>query len=273
MEIYDVKERKIRNMIDIKHAQRAFRDYVKPYDITNGKIEIKIKHTYRTVEVAKKIAEDLHLNEEQSLLAQLISLLHDIGRFEQVRIYDTFRDIDSVDHADLGVKILFEDGEIRKFIEDTKYDDIIYKAVKNHNKFKIEEGLNKEELLQAKIVRDADKTDIFARFAQDIELCKNVLYDYKEMAKQTISPKIMEKFKTYEQANRDEFTSDIDSYINIISFIFDYNFITGLKIIKQNHYIERTMEPICICEDTKEQMQTIINIANTYIEKRIKEGC
>ena len=41
-------------MIDIKHAQMAFRDYVKPYDITNGKIEIKIKHTYRTVEVAKR---------------------------------------------------------------------------------------------------------------------------------------------------------------------------------------------------------------------------
>ena len=251
----------------------AFRDYVKPYDITNGKIEIKIRHTYRTVEVAKKIAEDLHLNEEQSLLAQLISLLHDIGRFEQVRIYDTFRDIDSVDHADLGVKILFEDGEIRKFIEDTKYDYIIYKAVKNHNKFKIEEGLNKEELLQAKIVRDADKTDIFSVFVDDIEQKRNELYDYKQMAKQKINSKIMEDFHQYNQSNRDNFTRDIDNYINIIAFIFDYNFITGLKIIKQNHYIERTMEPICICEDTKEQMQTIINIANTYIEKRIKEGC
>lgn len=251
----------------------AFRDYVKPYDITNGKIEIKIRHTYRTVEVAKKIAEDLHLNEEQSLLAQLISLLHDIGRFEQVRIYDTFRDIDSVDHADLGVKILFEEGEIRKFIEDTQYDDIIYKAVKNHNKFKIEEGLNKEELLQAKIVRDADKTDIFSVFVDDIEQKRNELYDYKQMAKQKINSKIMEDFHQYNQSNRDNFTRDIDNYINIIAFIFDYNFITGLKIIKQNHYIERTMEPICICEDTKEQMQTIINIANTYIEKRIKEGC
>lgn len=260
-------------MINIEHAQKAFRNYVKPYDVTNGKIEIKIKHTYRTVEVAKKIAQDLNLNKEQTLLAQLISLLHDIGRFEQVRIYDTFRDIDSIDHADLGVKILFEDGEIRKFIEDTKYDDIIYKAVKNHNKFKIEDGLNEEEQLHAKIVRDADKTDIFARFALDIELCQNVLYDYKEMAKQTVSPKIMEKFKKYEQANRDEFTSDIDSYINIISFIFDYNFITGLKIIQKNNYIERTMKPICTCEQTKQQMQTIINIANTYIEKRIKKGC
>lgn len=259
-------------MINIEKASIAFSEYVKPYDINNPKIELKVKHTFRTVEVAKKIAKDLKLTEEQILLAELISLLHDIGRFEQVRIYDTFKDKDSIDHADLGVKILFEDGEIRKFITDTKYDDIIYKAIKNHSKFKIEDGLNSEELLQAKIVRDADKTDIFARFALDIELCKNVLYNYKEIAKQTVSPKVMEKFEKYEQASRDEFNSDIDSYINIIAFIFDYNFITGLKIIKENNYIERTMEPICIYQETKEQMEKIKKIANTYIKERIEKG-
>ena len=257
----------------MKKASMAFSEYVKPYDMTNGKIELKIKHTYRTVEVAKKIAEDLKLSEEQVLLAELIALLHDIGRFEQVRIYNTFKDKDSIDHADLGVKILFEDEVIRDFIEDTKYDNIIYKAIKNHNKFKIEEGLSEEELLQAKIVRDADKTDIFARFAFDIELCKNVLYDYKEMSKQIVSPKVMEKFEKYEQVNRNEFNTDIDSYINIIAFIFDYNFLTGLKIIQENKYIERTMKPICICDDTKEQMEKIMNIANTYINERIKKGC
>ena len=52
-------------MIDIKKAEIAFNEYVKPYDITNGKIELKIKHTYRTVEVAKNIATDLNLNKEQ----------------------------------------------------------------------------------------------------------------------------------------------------------------------------------------------------------------
>lgn len=260
-------------MIDIKKAEIAFSEYVKPYDITNGKIELKIKHTYRTVEVAKKIAEDLNLNEEQSLLAQLNSLLHDIGRFEQVRIYNTFRDKDSVDHADLGVKILFEDGEIRKFIEDTKYDDIIYKAVKNHNKFKIEEGLDDETLLQCKIVRDADKTDIYRVFVEDIEANRNTLYDYNEVAKQTVTPQIMQNFLEYKQSDKGEFISDIDNYVNMISHLFDYNFLTGLKIIKENNYIERTMKPICICDDTKEQMEKIIKIANTYIDERIKRGC
>lgn len=260
-------------MIDIKKASMTFSEYVKAYDIDNPKIVLKVKHTFRTVEVAKKIAEDLNLNEEQVLLAQLIGLLHDIGRFEQLRIYDTFRDKDSIDHANFAVKILFEDGLIRNFIQDTKYDDLIYKAIKNHNKFKIEEGLSKEELLQARIIRDADKTDIFAVFVEDIEQNKNVLYDYEEVSKQKLTPKIMKDFEEYKQSNRDNFIRPIDNYINIIAFIFDYNFLTGLKIIKENHYIERTMKPICICDETKEQMKKIIKIANTYIEERIKKGC
>lgn len=260
-------------MIDMKKASMAFSEYVKPYDITNPRIELKIKHTFRTVEVAKRIAEDLKLNEEQTLLAQLIALLHDIGRFEQVRIYNTFKDKDSIDHAELGVKILFEDGLIRNFIEDRKYDDIIYKAVKNHNKFKIQEGLTNEELLQARIIRDADKTDIYRVFVEDIEENRNTLYDYKEVAKQTVTYKIMKNFIEYKQSNKDEFVNEIDNYINMISHLFDYNFLPGLKIVKENKYIERTMKPICICEDTKEQMEKIIKIANEYINERIEKGC
>lgn len=260
-------------MINIEEAKKEFAEYVKPYDISNGKIALRIEHIYRTVEVAKKIARDLELREEQILLAQLIALLHDIGRFEQIRIYDTFSDKDSIDHADFGVKILFEDGNIRKFIAETKYDDIIFKAIKNHNKLKIEDGLNEEELLQAKIIRDADKTDIFAVFAQDIKSGNNVLYNYEKVSEQIITPKVMQDFRNHKQTNRNDFTSDIDDYINTISFIFDYNYVTGLKIIQNNKYIEKVMEPICICEETWEQMNEIIEIANTYIKQRIEKGC
>lgn len=257
-------------MIDIKNASEVFSRYVKEYDMNNPKILLKVKHTYKTVEVANKIAEDLNLTSEEAVLAQLIALLHDIGRFEQLRIYNTFRDIDSIDHAELGIKILFKDGIIRNFIKETKYDDIIYKAIKNHNKFKIEEGLNKQELLQAKIIRDADKTDIYRVIVQDIEENYNVLYNYNEIAKQNISPYVMEKFENYMQADRNKFSTGIDSYINMVAFIFDYNFIIGLKIIKENSYIEKIMKPVCICDETKEQMEKIIKIANEYINQRIE---
>lgn len=67
-------------------------------------------------------------------LAELIGLLHDIGRFEQIKRYNTFIDKNSINHGQLGVKILFDDNQIRRFIKDSKYDDIIKTAILNHNR-------------------------------------------------------------------------------------------------------------------------------------------
>ena len=126
-------------MIDIVRAKKAFKEYVKKYNPDDSKVKLKIAHIERTAEVAKKLATELMLEKEDIELAELIGLLHDIGRFEQIRIYHTFVDKISIDHGKLGAKILFEDGLIRKFIETDKYDEIIRKAIINHNKFKIQD--------------------------------------------------------------------------------------------------------------------------------------
>ncbi len=260
-------------MIDILEAKKAFKEYVNNYDIKNIKIERKIAHTHRTVEVAKKIVEELQLDEENKKLAELIALLHDIGRFEQVKRYNTYVDKNSVDHGDLGVEILFEQGLIKKFVEDRKYDKIIYLAIKNHNKFRIQEGLNEQELLHCKIIRDADKTDIFVAFLEETNKDGGTLYDYKEIGKQKLSEALLQGLREYKQVERKYMENEIDDYINTITFLFDYNFSTGLRIIKENNYIEKMINAINIHEETKEQFNEILNIANTYIEKRIEKGC
>ena len=101
-----------------------------------------------------------NFSEEDQKLAELIGLLHDIGRFEQVRIYNTFVDKISVNHGEMGVKVLFEDGLIEKFVETREYDNIIKTAILNHNKGIIDSDVSGKELEFCKIIRDADKTDI-----------------------------------------------------------------------------------------------------------------
>lgn len=86
--------------------------------------------------------------------AQLCGLFHDIGRFEQYRKYQTYSDIHSTDHGDLGVSILKE-----HFNSIENYDLILF-TTKNHNKLIIEETEDSKKLLFTKIVRDADKLDI-----------------------------------------------------------------------------------------------------------------
>ena len=74
-------------MIDIE-KNISFDIYVQNYDINNDRIKLKIEHIKRTAECSRKLATQLNLNDEDIKLAKLIGLLHDIGGFEQLRVYN-----------------------------------------------------------------------------------------------------------------------------------------------------------------------------------------
>ncbi len=78
--------------IDIEKAKKILKKYIEKYDIENSRIQIKANHIYRVAENSKKIAQNIGLKEEDVKLAELIGLLHDIGRFEQIKKYNTFAD-------------------------------------------------------------------------------------------------------------------------------------------------------------------------------------
>ena len=146
--------------VDNNKAKLFLTKYLKNYNPEDAQIKLKISHIYRVAELSKRLATMLNLSEEDILLAELIGLLHDIGRFEQIKNYHTFLDKESIDHAEYGNKILFEDDLIRNFITEDKYDEIIKTAISNHNKPCISNDLTNYERLHAMIIRDADKTDI-----------------------------------------------------------------------------------------------------------------
>ena len=132
-------------MIDFKHAMCAFKKYIQDFDSQYGKIDLKIRHTYGVVKASEYIASKLKLSSEDIELAKLIALLHDIGRFEQIRKSDSFIDNKDIDHAILGNDILFKHSLIRELIDDNQYDSIISKSILNNNQLYIEEDINQQE--------------------------------------------------------------------------------------------------------------------------------
>src|SRR5699024_8161199 len=110
--------------IDFNHAKIEFENYLSAFDLNNPKIQLKKVHTYGVVKAADYIGRREGLKQEDRDLALLIALLHDIGRFEQLKVFNSYDD-NQFDHARFGVKLLFEEGEIRKFITDGEYDEII----------------------------------------------------------------------------------------------------------------------------------------------------
>lgn len=258
-------------MIDIIKAKEEFKKYLKHYDLNDNNIKLKIKHTYEVMDKSEYLATNLGLGEEDINLAMLIALLHDIGRFEQVRQNNSFIDGDQSDHADYGVKILFEDHLIESFIDDRKYDNIIKKAIYNHNKYKIEEGLNEKELLHCKIIRDADKLDNFR--VKETEKLENIYpgtYNADTINYETISDKIYEDFMNYKCIKIEDRKTQIDYWISIIAFIFDLNFNESKLYIKEKNYIDILIDRIEYKNtETKEKMGNIRRCAKEYLENSI----
>ena len=254
-------------MIDIEKAKEAFIKYTENYDLKIKAIERKQKHSLRVMELSTKIATELKLSQDEINLATLIGLLHDIARFEQYAQYKAYRDADSFDHGDYGVKILNKD--IRNYIDTDEYDKIIKCAVKNHNKYKIEDGLTEKERLFCKIVRDADKLDIF--FEAETMFWKDDI-DRINVEKCAITDEIMETILNKETIKIKKGDNELVRLLSMIAFVFDINFKPSLSIIKNKKYIDSILNRFEFKdENTKKQIEVIKENINNYIDERLKK--
>jgi putative nucleotidyltransferase with HDIG domain len=260
---------KILRMIDLKKAKKQFQIYLNDYDTKNSKNALKIKHTMGVVKMSEYISTELNLSKKDINIAMLIALLHDIGRFEQVTRFNSLEDYNSIDHAQFGFKILFKDGLITKFLDSREFDNIISKAILNHNKLKIEEGLNERELLHAKIIRDADKVDnLKSRVNGNIQDFFNSTLE--ELEKSQITDKIYEDFMNCKMIISTERKFPLDFWISYLAYIFDFNFLPGLKYVQDNDYVNKIIDRIDYkVPKTKSRMENIKNNAIQYISKKI----
>ena len=196
-------------------VEKSFRDYTSAYNLNDAKVKLKVDHTFRVAALSDVITDSLGVAGYDKDLAWLLGMLHDIGRFEQVRRYHTLRDAFSINHAELSADILFRDGLIRSFIEFMeevdckanrpnafhlyeKQDDdslpervkqkalpssssedylLIEKVIRLHNVFQLPDDLTEQELRFATILRDADKIDILR---VNVENPRSAIYGVQE---------------------------------------------------------------------------------------------
>lgn len=251
-------------MINLEKSKEQFIKYTENYDLQKHPIKGKQEHSLRVMQISKQIAEGLNLSQDEIELAALIGLLHDIARFEQYTKYATFKDWESFDHGDFGADILKED--IRKYIETDKYDQIIIKSVKNHNKFEIEKGLTEKELIQAQIIRDADKIDILSQAVTKFWNGKEQLVENSK-----VSQGVVEQIKNHTLIKRRKEETPVENVMSVIGFIFDINFKTSLQAIKQEDCINKILDRYNFKDEyTKQKVEEIKRITNEYIEKNAK---
>lgn len=226
----------------LTYAKQRFEKYLDQYDRNDDKIRLKIVHTYGVVSCSRKIASRSGLSPEDIELAQIIGLLHDIGRFEQVKRFHSF-ETETMDHASFGVQILFEEGMIREFVSDSSWDKIIEIAIARHSDYKLDFIDDERTLLHARLIRDADKLDnCRVKLEDSVETLLDV--SPEELGSMEISADVMDQFHNHTSILSSTRKTKMDYWLSYIAYFFDLNFEATRDIIREEDYVNQRIDRI-----------------------------
>lgn len=236
-----------------------FTNFVKEnYDLEDELIELKYNHTKRVANLMILIASKMNLSTREIILAYLIGLFHDLGRFEQVNREHKFTNL-HFDHGAYSNKILFNDNLINKFEVSSNLYLLIRKAVYFHNKKDIPSNLDEYEALFVKMIRDADKIDI-------IRVMSN---SYQEFS---VSPKneLMDKYLSGDTLDLKLINNKSEKALLHLSFMKDLSFAESFEVLKETGNIESYLSNINVKEEYKELFDFLVSQIKEKEKKYVK---
>lgn len=219
---------------------RFVREHAESDEQHQRNILLKEEHSREVSRNALRIAAELGLDGPETALAGAVALFHDVGRFPQYRRFRTFQDSISVNHAVLGAKVLLEQRVLQNLPHHERF--LIIRAVTLHNVFTLpplrDDGLR----LHAKIVRDADKLDIWRVFTEYFSLAPADrptaaglgLSDAPE-----VSPDVLAALGRRAMVRLDSLRTLNDFRLLQLAWIYDLNFAPSLRMVRERGIIDR----------------------------------
>ena len=204
--------------INLEHALGQFKNYISAYDENDPKINLKITHTYRVMEICGILAKGMDLPEEKRKLAELIGLLHDIGRFEQLRLTNSFDD-SVIPHAKCSLMVLFDQGHLRDFIETKEYD--------------------------------AKLDNFHTKLIESMETMLDVTME--ELEAEEVSDYAYETFMDGRPLLNSKRETHLDMWVSYIGYMFDLNLPQSFAYVREHDYINRLVDRVAYKNPKAEQ--------------------
>ena len=252
-------------LVDRARAVRAFKAYVACYDTSNPRIALKVDHTLRVAELCDRIAGAEGLDQD---LAWLCGLLHDVGRFEQVRRFDTFNDAASVPHASLGADVLWGDADprgpqIRAYVDEGE-DELLRTVVLSHSDYRLPAKLDERTRAYCDLLRDADKIDIIrVNCTCPIEDIYGV--SERDMAQSQISAEVERVFYEQRTLPRGIRKYPADVLVGHVCFAWELVFPTSRSILREQGYLERMLSRCFERTDTQRTFEAMARHLRTQV--------
>lgn len=219
--------------------------FVNEYPDLSENLELKIDHSKRVCNEIVEIAKNQELNTKEILLAETIGIFHDIGRFKQYVKYGTFSDSKSQNHAELGVAVLKENDVFKNLSEENI--EIIYKSILNHNRAEIIHEDNEKVIFFSKLIRDADKLDIW-RLITEYYMVKeqkgNKALELELPDNNEISKDVFEAILNKQIVTKESMKTLNDFKLLQIAWLFDLNFDYSIKRLYDKKFLDKIFDTL-----------------------------
>lgn len=247
--------------------ESTFAEYVSYYNAEDPKVKLKIDHTYRVAALCEQIGESVLESDEQIDVAWLLGMLHDIGRFEQLRRFGTFSDAQSIDHANFGADLLFKDGLLEQYVEiaDPALRALIEHAIRQHSAYRIDESLDDVTKTFCKILRDADKIDIL-KVNHDVPTEEIYNVTTKVLKNDIVSQGVMDNFKLHQATPRAMKQTAVDNIVGHISLVYELEYPISYELVKKQGYLDKLLEFESENETTQKQFAELKEEMNSFLK-------
>lgn len=253
--------------------KKWYNNYFQEFEAEDADIaeNIKLKriHTFRVCDESVRISESLGLEESDIWLAKTAALFHDVGRFEQYSKYRTFLDMKSVNHAELAVEIL-QRYNVLSFLNDEE-KTIVEKAILFHNRKKLPVDESERTLRFARILRDADKLDIWRvvlDYYQKSNGKGNGAIEFGLPDSSGVSPNACRSLMHEQLVDVEDIKNVNDFKLLLVSWIYDLNFPISQIAVRDRKYIEQLEQ---LLPNIKE-VSDCVAVAKNYMKRKISDG-
>ena len=226
--------------------------------------DLKELHTRNVCQAALLIAQGG--SARRLMLAEVAALCHDLGRFPQFRDFRTFKDSESINHAHLSARIIKENNLLDFLPQDQR--DAVALAVRLHNAFEVPAGLAPETEELLRLLRDADKLDIWRVFidyfhAPEAERASGAGLGFPDLP--FCSPEVLAAVGEQQMVQLSTMKSLNDFKLLQLSWIYDINFATTLRLIKERGVVEQLAATL----PREQAVLDVVGRVQGYLERRL----
>ncbi len=233
----------------------------------NANLQLKKDHSARVCGEMNCLVDALGLDDNDKLIARTAALFHDVGRFPQFVKYQTYMDPRSCDHSCLSVSVL-QNNEVMGGLSDEE-QRFILTSIRLHGQKLLPDDLDDRTALFAKLVRDADKLDVFFFI---IEMTKAYLADPNsfllelelpddpfctdEIAQSVIDGKLIDYNKLRTMS---------DMRMMQLGWVYDINFTPTFERIAEQKYLEQIAEYLPKTPQTEKAIEQVLKYVDEHI--------